>query len=171
MTFSGRQNGLTLVELLVVLVILGLAASVVLMNAPPSRPAAKAEAEMFAARLQLAREEALFNGAIVRAVVDGGGYVFERKRADGWERMTPAKMFGRRDFSGGVAAAVTIDDPSMKNVEALGGPRGEKKEDGVHEIRIDPFGVQPVFALRLSAREGAFAVRHDAAGAIRVSRD
>jgi len=54
--------GFTLVELMVVIAIIGVAAGAVMLSMPDPRPTLAVEAERFAARLTLAREEAVGRG-------------------------------------------------------------------------------------------------------------
>ncbi len=76
-----QERGFTLVEVLVVLVILGLATGFVLVTLPDARPSLALEAERFGARLQLAREEAMFTNRTVEIRVTSDGYAFEINRA------------------------------------------------------------------------------------------
>ena len=74
------RAGLTLVELMIVLVILGLAGSAVVMTLPDPRPSLDREAEIFAARLVRAREEAILTNRTVEVAANGQGYVFRTRR-------------------------------------------------------------------------------------------
>ncbi|WP_296816585.1 GspH/FimT family protein [Brevundimonas sp.] len=76
----GRRAGLTLVELMVVLLVLGVAATAVVMTMPDPRPGLGHEAEVFAARLVRAREEAILTNRTVEAAVDADGYAFRVRR-------------------------------------------------------------------------------------------
>ena len=69
--------GFTLVELMVVIAIIGVAAGAVLLSMPDPRPTLAVEAERFAARLTLAREEAVMTNRPVALRADAAGYGFE----------------------------------------------------------------------------------------------
>jgi type II secretion system protein H len=171
-----RQRGLTLVELLVVIVILALASSVVLLNAPPSRPKVKDDAERFAARLVLAMDEAIATGAVMRISIDAKGYQFERLKAGEWTPLEETRAFGRRDFDARSLAKVEIKDAANDNARALGGEeRPDAAEDDEEEeksdIALDPLGVQTAFSVRFSSANGAWLVTVDEGGAIVVNED
>ena len=76
----GARAGLTLVELMIVLVILGLAGAAVVMTLPDTRPGLDREAEVFAARLVRAREEAILTNRTVEVTADAQGYAFRIRR-------------------------------------------------------------------------------------------
>ncbi|MEX0645770.1 MAG: type II secretion system protein, partial [Parvularculaceae bacterium] len=59
MSARKKQRGVTLLELLVVMAILALVASIAVLSAPPARGAARDEAERFAARFIAACEESI----------------------------------------------------------------------------------------------------------------
>ena len=137
-----RQRGLTLVELLVVIVILALASSVVLLTAPPSRPEVRDEAERFAARMQLALDHAITSTAPVRVKIDPSGYVFEtlapaipenekiesdqaeEEEGDSgnirWKSVAGASALARRNFEKGVTVTPEIADAANDNARELG---------------------------------------------------
>jgi general secretion pathway protein H len=77
----GSERGFTLVEVLVVLLILSLATSFVLVTLPDARPSLTVEAERFAARLQRAREEAIFTNRTVEIRITAEGYGFDVRQA------------------------------------------------------------------------------------------
>lgn len=170
-----RQRGLTLVELLIVITILALASSVVLLNAPPARPEVREDAERFAARLQLAMDEAIATGAALRVTIDAEGYAFERRTGGEWKEFADDRALGRMTFDKRSVARVELADAAGDNARALGDDeRGEDEggdEEDKREIALDPLGVQTGFTLRLTSREGVFVVKVDEAGAISVKKD
>lgn len=183
---ADRQRGLTLVELLVVIVILALASSVVLLNAPPSRPEVRDDAERFAARLQLVMDEAVATGAVMRIAIDAKGYKFERLKAGEWSGSGGDRVLGRAEFDDRSIAKVEIKDAANDNARALGGEErpselaGENGEDGDEdededeeksEIPLDPLGVQTAFSVRFTSSDGVWLVTVDEGGAIAVKKD
>lgn len=83
-----RRTGFTLVELLMTVTIIGLAAGAVVLAMPDPRPAVGAEAERFAARLVRAREEAILSNRPVAVEASTTGYAFSTFGADGWMPLT-----------------------------------------------------------------------------------
>lgn len=103
-----RTAGLTLVELMIVLVILGLAATAVIMTLPDPRPSLAAEAEVLAARLVRAREEAVLTNRTIEVTLDETGYAF-RRRAGGAREPMAAEPFAPRTWT----QAVEVDGPGV----------------------------------------------------------
>jgi general secretion pathway protein H len=79
------EHGFTLVEMMVVLVILGLAASAVVLAMPDAGGSLQSEAERFAARAKTARDGAIIESRAASLEVGAAGYDVSR-RADGqWQ--------------------------------------------------------------------------------------
>ena len=76
--------GFTLVELMVVLVIIGLASAAVVLALPGTNASLAGEAERFAARAKAARDAAIVEGRPIRLAVDGAGYRVEHRRGGEW---------------------------------------------------------------------------------------
>lgn len=77
-----RSAGFTLVELMVVLVILGLASAAVVLAMPDPGGSLQAEAERFAARAKAARDSAIVESRPLALLIDSNGYSVAR-RVDG----------------------------------------------------------------------------------------
>jgi general secretion pathway protein H len=71
-----RDSGFTLIEMLVVLTILGIAAGAILLTAPDSRRTLIQEAERFAAGLVRAKEEAVLTNRTIDVQITREGYAF-----------------------------------------------------------------------------------------------
>ena len=82
------DEGFTLIEMMVVLVIVGLMASVVLLNLPSGKDEARASAEEIAARFSFAAKEAVLGGETVGVTISRRGYGFLKYRAGRWQPMT-----------------------------------------------------------------------------------
>ena len=80
-----RQSGFTLVELMVVIVILGLAATAVVLAIPEQGGSLHSEAERFAARAKAARDTAIVESRPMSLQVGQGGYVIARRSGGEWQ--------------------------------------------------------------------------------------
>ncbi|WP_338466344.1 GspH/FimT family pseudopilin [Novosphingobium sp. ZN18A2] len=98
-----RRNGFSLVELMVVLFVMGLLASVVVLSMPGDARELRGEAERFAARANAARNEAIVSAAPVSLVVSKAGYYFEQ-RADGRWRPFEGGRLGLTGWADGTGA-------------------------------------------------------------------
>jgi general secretion pathway protein H len=105
-TSLGRyaEHGFTLIEMMVVLVILGLASAAVVMAIPAPGGRVRDEGEKLAARALAVRDDAILGGRSTRMVIDAGGYTAERRAQGRWQPYG-GKGFGVVTFPSGVAAA------------------------------------------------------------------
>lgn len=181
-----RQRGLTLVELLVVIVILALASTVVLLTAPPSRPPVREEAERFAARMQLALDEAITASTPMRVKIDASGYVFEMlgpeltetetvTETSRWAPVDGAVMLARRDFDKSITVTPAIADAANDNARELGDDESAddetEEEKGIYAIPLDPLGAQTAFSIRFSSRDGVWTASVDEGGKVTVKEN
>ena len=79
------EQGFTLVELMIVLVIIGLAASAVVLAMPETGGSVEAEAERFAARAKAARDSAIVEARPIALTLDSAGYAVARRSAGAWQ--------------------------------------------------------------------------------------
>lgn len=169
-----KERGLTLVELLVVIVILGLASSVVLLNAPPTRPAVRDDAERFAARMQLALDAAIADGGAMRLVIDPEGYSFEQLAGSDWVAVEDIPALAKKSFSESVTATPEIEDAANDNARALGvedREEDDEEDEGAIRVPLDPLGAQTPFTLQFSSRHGAWTVSVSAGAEVSVTED
>ena len=94
-------NGFTLVELMVVLAIMALAATAVILTIPGEERTVRSEADRLAARLAAARDVAVIEGRSVSVNFAPSGYGFERRIAGEWQPL-PGRAFAQRNWPGGV---------------------------------------------------------------------
>src|SRR5690606_30525688 len=97
------ERGFTLVELMVVMLIMGLAAGAVVLALPDGRGALRGEARGLAARLDAARGEAILANRPVRAVIDDRGYRFMMRQRGEWMPVAD-RALGERAWDDGVGA-------------------------------------------------------------------
>jgi len=81
---NSAARGFTLVELMVCIAILGLLSAAVVTTLPWSVGAAQTEARRFLARVTLAAQDSVIDGAPRGVTVDGQGYRFFRYRRGQW---------------------------------------------------------------------------------------
>ena len=81
---SSKDSGFTLIELMVVIVIIGLAAAAVVLAMPDPGGSVQAEAERFAARAKAARDSAIIESRPVALTVNAAGYDFARRSRGEW---------------------------------------------------------------------------------------
>ena len=78
------RAGFSLVELMVVVALVGLAATAVVLTLPDPRGRLDDEAARLAARLSLARDEAVLSGRATAVRLDADGYAFLRRTGGSW---------------------------------------------------------------------------------------
>ena len=97
--------GFTLVELLVVVALVGLATTAVLLTLPDGDAVLYRQADAFGLRLQRAQEEAILGGRTIQVGVDAGGYRFGRQDFGRWRALEEAP-FAPAGWADGVSAVL-----------------------------------------------------------------
>lgn len=138
------RAGFTLVELLMVVAIIGLAAGAVVLAVPDPRPSVAEDAERFAARLTRAREEAILSNRPVAVEVGPGGYGFSAYDGIRWSDLQEGP-FGPETWTEGTLPA----------------PAGMR-------LVFDPTGVAEPGTVTLSREGRARTVTVDGAGEVRI---
>lgn len=141
-----RRSGFTLVELLMVVAIIGLATGAVVLAVPDPRPAVGAEAERFAARLTRAREEAVLSNRPIAVEVTPTGYAFTAFDGRAWSALSDGP-FGPETWQAETTVAPEegarfVFDPTgvaepIALTLARDGKRRTVSVDGAGEVRID----------------------------------
>ncbi len=139
-----KQSGFTLVELLVVLVIIGLAAAAVVLAIPDPEGSLQTEAERFAARAKAARDLAIVESRPALLRIDAEGYSVARRSDGAWQEAE------RYDWAEGT------------EVEASGA-------DGA-QSRFDSTGLAAPLQVTLRRRERQAAIAIGGDGSVRVQR-
>lgn len=135
------EQGFTLVELMVVLVLIGLAASVVMLSARGPDAAVGDEAARLALRLAGARDRAIVDARSTRVEFLADGYRFAQRRSGAWQ---PAADRGLRATSLPADLTLAAGRPSIA-FDPSGLPDGGTDivlaTDGARAtVRIDPAG-------------------------------
>jgi general secretion pathway protein H len=98
---SPFTGGFTLVELMVVIVIVGLASAAVVLTLPERGGSLRAEAERFAARAKAVRDGAILEARAASVAIGPGGYEIVRRRGAvhyDWVEGTRPELSGRIHF-------------------------------------------------------------------------
>lgn len=92
-----HHKGFTLLEIMLALLLLGLATSVVVPNIMPSSGSSdlKRAAERFAALVETAHEEAILSGRDLGVVINDNNYEFVQFGEEGWETITHDRLLRR----------------------------------------------------------------------------
>ncbi|WP_181008372.1 GspH/FimT family pseudopilin [Sphingomonas montanisoli] len=138
------ERGFTLVELLAVLAIMGIAAAAVLFAMPSQSTEARSAAARFASAAEAARDSAILASAPVAIRVDRTGYRFERWEGGAW---TPLSRKPLQPVAWPEGVTTRID------------PAGER-------IRFDATGLANPVSVLLSAGGVTARVTIDAGGEV-----
>ncbi|WP_298743168.1 GspH/FimT family pseudopilin [uncultured Brevundimonas sp.] len=140
-----RRAGFTLVELLMTVAIIGLAAGAVVLSVPDPRPSVAEDAERFAARLSRAGEEAVLTNRPIAVEATAAGYGFSAFDGIAWSTLDEGP-FGPARWNEGVSMS----------------PAGPVR------VVFDPTGVAEPATLTLSRDGRAARIDVDGAGEVTI---
>lgn len=144
-----HSAGFTLVELLIVVAIIGLASAAVALAWPDPRGGLETDAERFAARARAAQDDAILQARAVALSVTRDGYAFEQRRDGRWLALTERPFEPRRWVAG---------------AEALVGQAGRAR------VVFDPTGLAEPLDVTLLRDDSRVRVTIAMDGTIRVVR-
>lgn len=138
------ERGFTLVELMVVIFIIGIASAAVVMTARSPDGGARDEAEQLAARIAALRDQAILQSRTMAVWVRPSGYGFETRSAGTWKPLSEAP-FATNDWRRGTS--VQIDGTRQMRVafDSTGLPSnaasiGIKRGDAVVTVNLAATG-------------------------------
>ncbi len=146
--------------------ILALAATIVIINAPPPQSTARAAASEFADALRAAVDDAVVAGGVHRLEVAPDKWRISEFEDRNW------KAFRQGSDTVDLSLTVDVEEVAKSNLSALTGERGAQRErDAPVIIAVDPFGDAPAFILRFQDGRENWSVSHTANGDIGVARE
>jgi general secretion pathway protein H len=116
-----RRNGFSLVELMVVVAIIGLAATAVVLTMRPPGGDAMSEASRFAARAAALRDRSVVEARPMRLWVAASGYGFEERRGNDWVAANDRNL-QRHDWPGGLTIRANGGATARLSFDRLGLP-------------------------------------------------
>lgn len=147
-----NDAGVSLVEILVAVMIIGIVSTAVVFSLQPGGGALREEAERLNARLVFASQEAVAIGQPVGMVLEdfGSGYSFERYVDQRWWPLGDNPAFARHSLDEGIRLYV------------LDAPLNRADDDVPSRVPLfwfDPAGLTEPFALRLEDAETTLELR------------
>ncbi len=143
-----KEAGFTLVELMVVLVIFGLMASVVILSFPDGNSELDQDANRFAARTAALRDNAILQSRPMAVQVTASGYSFMQRSKGTWNVLED-KPFQSTDWSEGVVAILGNGAVVRISFESTGLPSDQVEIVLKHKKLSRRIGVDPMGEIKL----------------------
>lgn len=138
------ERGFTLVELMVVIFIIGIASAAVVMTARSPDRGARDEAEQLAARIAALRDQAILQSRTMAVLVRPSGYGFETRSAGTWQPLSEAP-FATNDWRRGTSVQIGGSRQMRVAFDSTGLPSnaasiGIKRGDAVVTVNLAATG-------------------------------
>ncbi|WP_144211887.1 type II secretion system minor pseudopilin GspH [Shewanella donghaensis] len=154
-----RQSGFTLLEVLLVALLMGLAAAAVTMTTSTAGPeqALKKTARQFIAMTELVIEEAILSGQFLGIVVEEDEYQFVYYKESKWHPVTQDRHLAPKQMEQGVTMSLLLDglpltqededDESWFDEPLIEESKEDKKKNPEPQILLFPSGEMSTFEL------------------------
>lgn len=126
------QAGMTLIEMLIVLAIIGVAAGAVTLGigAATRKPSVESEARRLASRLQAAADDAMLGDKLIAFTAEPHGYGFATIGANGKLAPRTDDAFAPHTLPAGITLTLDVRPPLVLGVDGSGKPIAATVENG-----------------------------------------
>lgn len=150
------------------MLIIALTAGVVVLNMAPPTNNANSEADIFAAKLNAASEQAIMTGSMIGLELDQSGYRFFRYERGVWAETGDARLTSA-SFPGTIAVEFTLTEPAKKNEQVEDTPRED--DAPAPTVFFAPTGETTALSAAFKFRREDVSVNLDQAGNVKAVRD
>lgn len=164
---KARQSaGFSLIELMVVIFIIGLMATVVVLNVPSTGGGVDDDAKAFAARLRAVSQDSILSGDLIGVSVREGGAGFYRYRGGVWEPLTEDDNPVEQEWVEETSVSFALSGRLVPVARETG---ARDKAQVRPQIIFEPTGINTAFAVVFERDGTEVSVTGDEAGSITVT--